>query len=85
VLLSFRRSNECPQKHGGFSCLLTQIGSSGSWQLPLTNRDPTLEIKSFTLLFFQNFDQLLLFICSTENLDIFSVFALLVYNSLEGN
>jgi hypothetical protein len=32
--------------------LLTPIGSSGSWQLPLTNRDPTLEIKSFTPLVF---------------------------------
>jgi hypothetical protein len=46
-------SNKCPEKHGGFSCLLTPIGSSGSWQLPLTNRDLTLEIKSFTPWFFQ--------------------------------
>ena len=43
-----RQSKKCRQKHGGFSCLLTPIGSSGSWRLPLTNRDPTLEIKSFT-------------------------------------
>jgi hypothetical protein len=47
-----RQSKKCRQKHGGFSCLLTPIGSSGSWRLPLTNRDPTLEIKSFTSLVF---------------------------------
>ena len=47
-----RQSKKCRQKHGGFSCFLTPIGSSGSWQLPLTNRDPTLEIKSFTPLVF---------------------------------
>jgi hypothetical protein len=52
VLLSILQSNEFPEKHGGFSRLLTPYGSSGSWQLPLTNRDPTLEIKSFTPLVF---------------------------------
>jgi hypothetical protein len=57
MLLSILQSNERPEKHGGFSCLLTPIGSSGSWQLPLTNRDPTLEIKSFTpLVFAKNFN-----------------------------
>jgi hypothetical protein len=50
-----RQSKKCRQKHGGFSFLLTPIGSSGSWQLPLTNRDRTLEIKSFSPWFLQKF------------------------------
>ncbi len=48
----FFQSKKCPQKHGGFRPLLTPYGSSGSGYLPLTNRDPTIKIKSFTPQFF---------------------------------
>ena len=44
----FFQSKKCRQKHGGFQHLLTPYGSSGSGYLPLTNRDPTIKIKSFT-------------------------------------
>ncbi len=42
------QAKKCRQKHGGFQHLLTPIGSSGSGYLPLTNRGPTIKIKSFT-------------------------------------
>ena len=48
----FFQSKKCRQKHGGFQHLLTPYGSSGSGYLPLTNRDPTIKIKSFTPQFF---------------------------------
>ena len=35
-----RQSKKYRQKHGGFSRLLMPNGSSGLWQLPLTNHDP---------------------------------------------
>ena len=55
---TFFQSKKCPQKHGGFRPLLTPYGSSGSGYLPLTNRDPTIKIKSLTPQFFAQF-----FIC----------------------
>jgi hypothetical protein len=42
-------------KHGGFSRLLTPYGSSGSWQIPLTNRDPKHPTKTFAPLFLHKY------------------------------
>jgi hypothetical protein len=59
VLLYFRQSNECLQKHGGFSCLLTPIGSSGlygnyHWPTAILRWNKIIHPPAFCT----NFDQL---------------------------